>query len=91
MNRIVVAAAVILGIAGARGSHAQAITSPVSTTPISGGFTLAAGGRSAPIYVSRQDFPGVVRAARDLAADVARVTNVARASCRTPRRQRRTR
>ena len=38
---------------------------------------LASGGRSAPIYVSGKDFPGVVRAANDLRADVERVTGTA--------------
>ena len=76
MSRIVVAAAAIIAIAVARVS-AQATTSSVSATPVPGGFTLAAGGRSAPLVVSERDFPGVVRAARDLSADLGRVTGVA--------------
>jgi len=39
-----------------------------------GRFTLAAAGASAPIAVSSVDFPGVVRAARSVGADVGRVT-----------------
>ena len=42
--------------------------------PVRRRFTLAAGGASAPIVVSSADFPGVVRAARSLGADVGRVT-----------------
>jgi hypothetical protein len=38
-------------------------------------FTLSSGGRSAPIAVSAEDFPGVLRAVRDLRADVGRVTS----------------
>ncbi|MBB4128641.1 hypothetical protein GGR77_003971 [Xanthomonas translucens] len=36
-------------------------------------FRLAGGGGVAPIHVDAQDFPGVARAARDLAEDVGRV------------------
>jgi hypothetical protein len=39
-------------------------------------FTLFAGGQAAPILVSDADFPGVVRAAKDLQADVERVSGV---------------
>jgi len=39
-----------------------------------GAFPLAAAGRVAPIHVSAGDWPGVVRVARDLQADVERVT-----------------
>jgi hypothetical protein len=41
-----------------------------------GRFALATGGQVAPIVVSTEDWPGVVRAAKDLQADVARVTGV---------------
>jgi len=44
-----------------------------------GRFTLAAAGASAPIVVSSADFPGVVRAARSVGADVGRVTGRASA------------
>jgi hypothetical protein len=37
-------------------------------------FTLAAVGKSAPLVVSGDDWPGVVRAAKNLQADIARVT-----------------
>ncbi|MEO7458281.1 MAG: glycosyl hydrolase 115 family protein [Gemmatimonadaceae bacterium] len=41
------------------------------------GFALASGGRAASIVVSSHDFAGVIRAVRDLSADVERVAGVA--------------
>lgn len=41
-----------------------------------GAFTLFAGGQSSPILVSDADYPGVVRAAKDLQLDVERVSGV---------------
>jgi hypothetical protein len=46
----------------------------VAGAPAPGRFPLSAGGRSAPLVVSRADWAGVVRAARDLRVDVGRVT-----------------
>jgi hypothetical protein len=48
----------------------------VSTQTGPGRFALAVSGASAPLYVASRDFPGVVRAARDLRADVGRVTQI---------------
>ena len=39
-------------------------------------FTLAANGKTAAIYASGNDWPGVLRAAKDLQADVQRVTTL---------------
>jgi len=39
-----------------------------------GRFPVAAGGRSAPLAVDSSDWPGVIRAVRDLARDIGRVT-----------------
>ena len=39
-----------------------------------GDVTLAAAGKAAPLYVDGNDYPGVLRAAADLRADVQRVT-----------------
>ncbi|RAK69339.1 glycosyl hydrolase 115 family protein [Hymenobacter edaphi] len=39
-----------------------------------GRFPLVAGGQAAPLFASAQDWPGVLRAARDLQADIQRVT-----------------
>lgn len=41
-----------------------------------GGFPLAAAGKAAPVYASQADWPGVLRAAKDLQADINRVTKV---------------
>ncbi|WP_263355228.1 glycosyl hydrolase 115 family protein [Acidicapsa acidisoli] len=48
----------------------------MSTTPSKDGFTLAAGGHTAMIDVDRGDYPGVIRAAHDLQADIERVTGL---------------
>ena len=48
----------------------------VATTPAPGGFVLAQAGGAAPIWVDEADWPGVIRAAGDLQADMARVTGV---------------
>jgi hypothetical protein len=40
-----------------------------------GSFSLAQKGDVAVLYVNSQDYPGVVRAVKDLQADIARVTN----------------
>ena len=47
-----------------------------SATKSKGDFTLAAAGQTAPIYASAADWPGVLRAAKDLQADVQRVTKL---------------
>jgi hypothetical protein len=52
----------------------DAAASYVSSTAGPRRFTLSAAGRSAPVIVSSQDYPGVARAARDLAQDIGRVT-----------------
>jgi Glycosyl hydrolase family 115/Gylcosyl hydrolase family 115 C-terminal domain len=41
-----------------------------------GGFTLAAGGRTALLDVDGEDYPGVLRAVHDLQTDIERVTGV---------------
>jgi hypothetical protein len=46
----------------------------VDTVPSEGSFTLAQKGETAVIYVESGDWPGVIRAASDLQADVNRVT-----------------
>jgi hypothetical protein len=51
-----------------------ASASYVSSTAGPGRFPLSAAGRSAPLLVSTRDYPGVARAARDLAQDIGRVT-----------------
>ncbi|UOQ96411.1 glycosyl hydrolase 115 family protein [Hymenobacter sp. 5317J-9] len=59
---------------------AQAQTKAVAakaTTKAAADFPLAANGKTAPIYASAADWPGVLRAAKDLQADVQRVTKIA--------------
>jgi hypothetical protein len=55
---------------------ARALGEPkyVRTSPVAGGFTLAANGQAAPLLVSDEDWPGVIRAAGDLSQDIERVT-----------------
>ncbi len=48
----------------------------VSATPTAGSFALASDGKAAAIYVDAADWPGVVRATKDLQADVNRVTGL---------------
>ena len=48
----------------------------VDTADSSGSFAIARANNAAPVCVDAGDFPGVVRAAGDLAADVARVTGL---------------
>src|SRR5262245_54823570 len=68
-----------LGFAQTRqnGSGAAATTSYVAFAKSNGSFALATGGQPAPLFVSAEDFPGVVRAVNDLRADVERVTGTA--------------
>jgi len=46
----------------------------VSPSPSPAAFVLAANGKAAPLVVSDEDWPGVVRAAGDLSLDIGRVT-----------------
>jgi hypothetical protein len=47
----------------------------VDTVYSEGSFVLAQKGETAVLYVDSNDYPGVVRAAKDLQADIARVTS----------------
>ena len=59
-----------------RQAHALGQSRFISSSPSTGGFTLAASGRSAPIDVDGNDYPGVIRAAHDLQMDIERVTGL---------------
>src|SRR5262245_58235341 len=59
------------------GSGAAATSSYAALQKSNGSFGLATGGQPAPLYVSAEDFPGVVRAVNDLRADLERVTGSA--------------
>jgi hypothetical protein len=66
--------AAVVGLVMPLRSHALGEPKYVSSTPVQGGFVLAADGKTVPLIVSDQDWPGVVRAVGDLSADVGRVT-----------------
>ena len=48
----------------------------VEFAPSDGSFVLVSGGAAALVQVDERDWPGVIRAAKDLQADIARVTGV---------------
>ncbi len=53
--------------------HAQ--DSYITFEKKSGSFTLSSSGKSSPIYASNSDFPGVLRALKDLKKDIELVSN----------------
>src|SRR5262245_59972563 len=55
---------------------ATATDTVVTTSPATGASVLAQSQAVAPLFVSDHDWPGVQRAARDLQADVERVTGL---------------
>ena len=58
----------------AQSASAVDLESYVSEQSITGSFTLSANGKSAPLYISSQDWPGVIRALGDLQSDIKKVT-----------------
>ena len=52
-------------------------TSYISNRETNDGFALSAFGESAPLYISKEDFSGVIRALEDLQRDIKKVTNAA--------------
>ncbi|MBN1973972.1 MAG: glycosyl hydrolase 115 family protein [Sedimentisphaerales bacterium] len=46
----------------------------ISEQSKTGAFTLSAGGKAAPLYISSHDWPGVIRALGDLQGDIKKVT-----------------
>jgi hypothetical protein len=68
-------AAAAPALAAADGS-VTGLGSYISTNPRGAAFALVASRSAAPIAVSGHDYPGVVRAAGDLQADIKRVTGV---------------
>jgi len=57
-------------------AHALALGQPryIETTPTSTNFHLVHQGVAAELYVDSSDYPGVIRAVRDLQSDITRVT-----------------
>ncbi len=47
----------------------------VTTNKANGSFVISESGKSSAIFISSQDFPGVIRAAKDLQTDIGKVTN----------------
>ncbi|MGH7453336.1 MAG: glycosyl hydrolase 115 family protein, partial [bacterium] len=75
MNRNLTLLFVVFAFVGLTRAKASAGDSYVSTEKTKGAFTLSASGKSAPLCVSSQDHPGVLRVLKHLQADLARVTN----------------
>ncbi|MDB5012898.1 MAG: glycosyl hydrolase, partial [Daejeonella sp.] len=67
--------AFIITLIASQSCFAISDTSYVSTQKGTGRFQLFASGKAADIYVSESDYPGVVRAAKDLASDIELVSN----------------
>ncbi len=78
----VAATAATTGAAAAAPAHpaghggAASASRFLSTSWQPGALTLVADGRAAPVLVSSDDHPGVLRAVGDLRADIERVTGV---------------
>ena len=75
-------AALFVAPTTARGQSTQPTPSPVDARyvvaqPASDRFPLSTSGTSAAVYASARDYPGVIRAVRDLQLDIGRVTNAA--------------
>lgn len=49
----------------------------ISTTGGKNFFTLSAKGKSSPLFIDSNDYPGVIRALKDLQSDIKKVTNYA--------------
>jgi len=57
-------------------SSSHGVDGIIATAPVTGAVILAHAGSVVPLAASESDFPGVLRAARDLRDDFARVTGV---------------
>ncbi len=70
--------ALLLMILFLSAQHASALGQEkyVTTAPASGSLSLVSAGQAATIYADSAEFPGVIRAAHDLQADIERVTGV---------------
>jgi len=66
---------VILAIV-AQPANAANDSTYISSSKTKGSFALSAAGKAAPLFVSSEDDAGVIRAAKDLQADINRVTKV---------------
>jgi len=60
---------------GAKDIFATGDHNYITTQKKHGTFVLSESGKSSPIFISSDDYPGVIRAAKDLQNDIANVTN----------------
>ncbi|MCX6144996.1 MAG: glycosyl hydrolase 115 family protein [Ignavibacteriales bacterium] len=79
--RLIILLGLVLSLFPTAFSFTQALDSRKSGSYVlvkktQGAFTLSASGKSAALCVSSEDFPAVIRVAKDLQADMRRVTNV---------------
>src|SRR5205823_3671551 len=61
----------------AQSTQSSADAQYVVAQPAPDRFPLSTSGASAPVYASARDYPGVIRAVRDLGSDIGRVTSAA--------------
>ncbi len=54
---------------------AQNVDSYIGFNKENGCFAISAGGKSTPLYIGKEDYPGVIRALGDLQNDIGNVTN----------------
>ena len=76
-NRITGLLAGAMMTAGSALAAEDMFDSLISRSAIEGGFRIFADGQAATIVLSEEDFPQVIRAAKDLSEDVKRVTGTA--------------
>ena len=81
INRIIIinltVAVLLLSTVASYGSPAAGsadTSSIVSTHKVASAFTLSSSGKSAPLVISTSDWPGVIRAFKDLQTDISNVT-----------------
>ena len=76
-NRITGLLAAAMMTAGSALAAGDTFDNMISRSTVEGGFRMFAEGKAASIVLSEEDFPQVIRAAKDLSEDVKRVTGTA--------------
>ena len=76
-NRITGLLAAAMMTAGSTLAAKDSFDTMISRSAIEGGFPVFADGKAATIVLSGDDYPQVIRAAKDLSEDVKRVTGTA--------------
>ena len=64
----------VLVVAGFYNAHGQEAPAYISVEDGQGRFPLAVSGKTAPLYISSEEEPGVIRALRDLQTDINKVS-----------------